>query len=73
MGMFIKEVHQPVVDLIRNVKLSQFIQKCRVPYSIKSFREVQEYDSYLRMPRVHVLCFCVAAFQLSSKCDALSE
>ena len=44
MGMVIKEVHQPVIDLIRKVKLSQFIQKCRVPYSIKSFREVQGYD-----------------------------
>jgi len=43
-GMVIKEVHQPVVDLIRNVKLNQFIQKCRVLYSIKSSGEVQGYD-----------------------------
>ena len=50
MGMFIKEVHQPVVDLIRNVKLSQFIQKCRVPYSIKSFGEVQGYDDDVQFP-----------------------
>ena len=52
MGMVIKEVHQPVVDLIRNVKLSQFIQKCRlssavlrITYSMKSFGEVQGYDN----------------------------
>jgi len=42
--MVVREVHQPVVDSIRNVKLSQFIQKCRVQYSIKSFGEVQVYD-----------------------------
>ena len=40
-GMVVKEVHQPVVNLIRNVKLSQFMQCDNISYSLDSTLNVE--------------------------------